>query len=171
MNCNEINSKLADLLFEPQGPAGVDPELALHLDNCGSCRGQLTELQATMALLDTWEAPEPNPYFMTRLNARLEEERQAAPAGWFERLRSRMMFGSRLTLRPVAAMAMTAVLLIGGGTYLGFNNWDAPVAPPQQTAVVHDLETLDNNAQLLDQLETLSDQSDQQTQGSQSNED
>ena len=32
-----------------------------------------------MALIDAWEAPEPNPYFMTRLNARLNEERQAPP--------------------------------------------------------------------------------------------
>jgi hypothetical protein len=28
--------------------------------------------------------------------------------------------------------------------------------PPGPTAVVHDLQTLDNNAQLLDQLETMS---------------
>jgi len=155
MNCNEINSKLADLLL---GPSGVneDSSLVLHLDGCESCRTQLKELRATMAMLDSWEAPEPNPYFMTRLNARLEEQRQATPANWFENLRSRLMFGSRMTLRPVAAMAMTAVLLVGGGTYLGLNNWEQPVAQPQQTAVVHDLQTLDNNAQLLDQLETMS---------------
>ena len=176
MTCNEINSKLADLLFEPvalnaEGLDVANAELHAHLAGCGSCREQLAELRATMALLDQWEAPAANPYFMTRLNARLEQERQAAPAGWFENLRSRLMFGSRLTLRPVAAMAMTAVLLIGGGTYLGLNNWDQPVAAPQQTAVVHDLETLDSNAQLLDQLETLSDQGSQaqgdQTQGTQ----
>ena len=162
MNCNEINSKLADLLFEPvetdaeKIAAQADNELRLHLDSCEACRAQLEGLRATMALLDTWNAPEPNPYFMTRLNARLAEERQGAPAGWLENLRMRLMFGSRLTLRPVAAMAMTAVLLIGGGTYLGLNSWEQPVVQPQQTAVVHDLQTLDNNAQLLDQLESLS---------------
>ena len=162
MNCNEINSKLADLLFDPvvvrDVETGSQPpdDLSLHLAGCESCRGLLNDLRSTMALLDTWEAPEPNPYFKTRLNARLEEERQAAPAGWFENFRSRLMFGSRLTLRPVAAMAMTGMLLIGGGTYLGLNNWEQPVAQPQQAAVVHDLQTLDNNAQLLDQLETLS---------------
>ena len=113
-----------------------------------------------MELLDRWQAPEPNPYFLTRLNARLDEERQAAPAGWFERLRVRLAYGSQLTLRPVAAMAMTAVLLIGGGTYLGMTNWKQTTAQPTDTAVVHDLQTLDNNAQLLDQLEILSEQSD-----------
>jgi predicted negative regulator of RcsB-dependent stress response len=58
-------------------------------------------------------------------------------------------------------MALTVAVLIGGGAYLGFNNWDqAVVQPPAQAAVVHDLQTLDNNAQLLDQLESLSGQND-----------
>jgi hypothetical protein len=36
-------------------------------------------------------------------------------------------------------------------------DWNHPAQPPAQTAVVHDLQTLDNNAQLLDQLESISD--------------
>jgi hypothetical protein len=160
MNCHELNSKLADLLLESDAAiAEVHQDELAHLADCADCRKQLDELRSTLALLDTWEAPEPNPYFMTRLNARLDEERQAAPAGWLERMRARFTYSSRITLRPVMAMAMTGVLLIGGGTYLGLNNWNPPVAPPQ-TAVVHDLQTLDNNAQLLDQLESLSDQGD-----------
>ncbi len=58
-------------------------------------------------------------------------------------------------VRPLAAMALTVMLLIGGGTYLGVTNWDQTANPPE-AAVVHDLQTLDSNAQLLDQLETLS---------------
>ena len=103
-----------------------------------------------------WEAPEPSPYFMTRLRARLDEERQAQPAGWFERLRARLVYGPQIMSRPLAAMALTVVLLLGGGAYLGMTNWDQPPAAPPQAAVVHDLQVLDNNAQLLDQLETLS---------------
>ena len=155
MNCNEMHSKLPDLLLDA---AAMNAEAEEHLAACGECREQFAELRATMALMDAWEAPEPNPYFMTRFAARLEEERQAAPAGWFERLRARLMYGSRMTLRPVMAMALTAAVLVGGGTYLEMGHLDAPVAPPPQAAVVHDLETLGNNAQLLDQLETLSDQ-------------
>jgi len=159
MNCHELNSKLADLLLESDAMiAEVHQDELAHLAECAECRTQLDELRATVALLDTWEAPEPNPYFMTRLNARLDEERQAAPASWLERMRARFTYGSRITLRPVAAMAMSALLLIGGGTYLGMN-WNPPATQPQ-TAVVHDLQTLDNNAQLLDQLESLSDQGD-----------
>ena len=161
MNCNDVNSKMADLLFEAdasQIDAKVNSEVDSHLANCSACRTQLEELRATMALLDAWEAPEPNPYFLTRLNARLDEEREAAPASWYEKLRARLVYGTRLTLRPVAAMALTVAVLISGGAYLGLSTWDQPPAP--QAAVVHDLQTMDNNAQLLDQLETLSTQND-----------
>jgi hypothetical protein len=53
-------------------------------------------------------------------------------------------------------MALTVVLLVGGGAYLGVTNWEQPPATPEPTAVVHDLQTLDSNAQVLDQLEVLS---------------
>ena len=151
--CTAMETKLADMLLAPEAaPAKV----STHVAACEPCSKELDELRATMALLDTWEAPEPTPYFMTRLNARLNEEREAAPADWFERLRARFTYGPPLHARPVAAMALTVVLLLGGGTYLGVTNWDQPVAAPPQAAVVHDLQLLDNNAQLLDQLESLS---------------
>jgi hypothetical protein len=137
-------------------PEAAPAKVTAHVADCDACRMELEELRATMALLDTWEVPEPNPYFLTRLNARLDDERQAAPAGWFERLRARFIYGPHLHARPMAAMAMTVVLLLGGGTYLGVTNWDQPAAPPPQAAVVHDLQVLDNNAQLLDQLESMS---------------
>jgi predicted anti-sigma-YlaC factor YlaD len=175
MNCNDMNAKLPELLFETeeQTAGQVDAmvnslngdSVQRHLAECTSCRRQLEELRMTMSLLDTWEAPEPNPYFLTRLSARLDEEREAAPAkwpmNWYEKLRARVIYGSRLGLRPVAVLALTVAVLVGGGAYLGLNDWDQPVAqPPAQAAVVHDLQTLDNNAQLLDQLESLSGQND-----------
>ena len=53
-------------------------------------------------------------------------------------------------------MALTVMLLVGGGAYLGVTDWMQPAQPPPQAAVVHDLQTLDNNAQVLDQMEALS---------------
>jgi anti-sigma factor RsiW len=148
-----MDAKLANLLLDPDAaPAKV----RAHVEGCDRCRAELAELRATMALLDTWKGPEPSPYFLTRLAARLDEEREAEPAGWFARLRARLVYGPRTHVRPLAAMALTLVLLIGGGTYLGITDWDQPPSPPGQAAVVHDLQLLDNNAQLLDQLETLS---------------
>lgn len=91
----------------------------------------------------------------------MREERKAAPAGWLERMRARLLYGQRLHARPLAAMALTALLILGGGAYLGVTNWEQPAVAPGQAAVVHDLETLDSNAQLLDQLESISGSSDQ----------
>jgi len=150
--CTAIESELANLLLAPET---VPAKVTAHVAECASCARELQDLRATMALMDSWQAPEPSPYFLTRLNARLDEEREAPPAGWFERLRARFAYGPQLHARPIAAMALTVVLLVGGGAYLGFTNWEQPTAPAQ-TAVVHDLQVLDNNDQLLDQLETIS---------------
>jgi anti-sigma factor RsiW len=153
-NCTGIESKLAEMLLDPEH---VPAKVEAHVASCESCREELAELRATMALLDTWQAPEPNPYFMTRLEARMREERAAAPASWIARVRARFTYGPAMHVRPLAAMALTVVLLLGGGTYLGVTNWDQqPVAQPGQAAVVHDLQTLDTNAQVLDQMEAMS---------------
>jgi len=157
-NCSEMETKLADLLLDAKSaPAKVQS----HVGECDKCQAELDELKATMNLLDAWEAPEPSPYFLTRLGAKMREEREAAPAGWFARsitrIRASIAYGSGLHVRPLAAMALTVMLLVGGGTYLGVTNWLEPVqAPPQNAAVVHDLQTLDSNAQVLDQMEALS---------------
>ena len=157
LNCAGMDEKLADLLLDPESaPAKVQ----LHLAGCAECRRELDELRATMNLLDTWKGPEPSPYFLTRFNARFDEERQAAPAGWLARLRARILFGEGMAVRPLAAMALTAVLLVAGGGYLDVTDWDQPPAAPEQAAVVHDLQTMDSNAQLLDELETISDSND-----------
>ena len=160
--CTEMEEKLADLLLDPS----VVPEnVTTHVAGCEDCRRQLEELRATMALMDTWEVPEPNPFFMTRFQARLDEERKAAPAGWagrmVERLRARILYGPQLHARPLAAMALTVLLFLGGGAYLGITNWEQQAPPSREAAVVGDLQTLDNNAQLLDQLENITDQPDE----------
>jgi hypothetical protein len=189
MNCNDVHDRMADLLFEgkyllfegkdplftpeeqktmvAKGKSGqqnsIAAEVESHLAACESCSQELAGLRATMTLLDDWKAPEPNPYFLTRLNARLGEQRASAPAGWarslFEKMRARVLYGTQVGMRPVAAMALTIMVLVGGGAYLGVNELKTPPAQPvAQAAVVDDLQTLDNNAQLLDQLESLSDQ-------------
>jgi hypothetical protein len=90
----------------------------------------------------------------------MREEREAEPArwpaSWIGQLRARFAYGPSMHVRPLAAMALTVMVLLGGGTYLGVTNWDQPAAAPGQAAVVNDLQLLDNNAQLLDQLEALS---------------
>jgi cytochrome c-type biogenesis protein CcmH/NrfG len=149
-----MDEKLATLLLDPEA---AQPEVFDHLKGCARCSRELDELRATMAVLDQWEAPEPDPYFLTRLEARLREVRAAEPAGWWGQLWVRVTGAGTPHLRPLAAMTMTFLLLVGGGAYLSVTNWDQPPAPEQTAVVVHDLQTMDSNAQLLDQLEALSD--------------
>jgi hypothetical protein len=152
--CTAMDEKLADMLLDPDAaPAKVKT----HVAECESCRRELDEMRATMAMMDAWTTPEPSPYFMTRVNARMREEREAPPQGWFQRIRARIAYGPPMHARPLAAMALTVMLLVGGGTYLGVTNVEQPQpkASPE-AAVVHDLQNLDSNAQVLDQLESLS---------------
>ena len=75
--CTAMEEKLAEMLLDPEAaPAKVKT----HVAECESCRKELEELRATMAAMDAWTAPEPSPYFMTRLGARMREEREAPPA-------------------------------------------------------------------------------------------
>ena len=156
-NCTGMDAGLAGLLLDPP-PAAA--KVQTHVAECDRCQSELEETKATMQLLDAWEAPEPSPYFLTRLGARMREEREAAPAGWLAgaiaRLRATVTYGSGLHARPLAALALTIMLLVGGGTYLGITDWmQSPQQSGQNEAVVHDLQTLDSNAQVLDQMEAL----------------
>ncbi len=162
-----MDGKLAELLLQPESTLGnasntASAAVRAHVAACEGCRRELDELRGTMALLDDWKAPEPNPYFLTRLGARLNEERTAEPAGWLrgrlDRLRARLVVGAGMHVRPLAARALTVALLVGGGAYLDVTDLEQPqaLAVTGQAAVVHDLQTMDNNAQLLDQLESLS---------------
>ena len=150
--------KLADMLLDP---AAADAKVKTHVAECTSCREELDELRATMGMMDEWSAPEPSPYFMTRLNARMREEREAPRQSWLQHIRDRFMYGPQMHAGPLAATAMTVLLLIGGGAYLGVTNVEQPMpqAAPE-AAVVHDLQTLDSNKQVLDQLEAISDNPD-----------
>ena len=66
----------------------------------------------------------------------------------------RLMFGSNAHLRPLAAGALAALLLIGGGTYAGLMSTH-PATPVVASATVKDLQSLDENAQVFQQMNTL----------------
>lgn len=160
MDCTTIRTRLADLLFDPEQ---VSASVQAHVAACARCRQEVEELRATMGLLDDWQTPAVSPFFMTRMEARLRAERDAEPAGWLARhivhFWNGLAFGPGANVRPVAALSLTVLLLLGSGTYMGMSDWSHQehAQAPVQTAVVNDLQTLDSNAQLLDRLEALSD--------------
>lgn len=110
-----------------------------------------------MALLDDWEAPEPTPWFDSRLMARFREEQQRAPSGWFARLRDRFQLGNPVGYRPMLAGAMALVLLAaGGGGYLEFSSMQRSAAA-NTSRTLQDLQVLDNNSQAIQQMDQLLD--------------
>jgi predicted anti-sigma-YlaC factor YlaD len=166
MNCNQVRELLPDLA------AGMDasppePEVEKHIASCADCAAHLRDLQKTMALLDEWQAPEPSPYFHTRLQARLREEMARPAAGW---LSTGWLSWLR---RPASAMSLAAVifagaLLVGSRSYISQTETIATKPPSlglpvQPGTAVGDLQALQRNDELyadfdvLDQLQVQDD--------------
>jgi len=134
MNCRDVRENLIELMTEGQ----ADPAVATHVKECGDCARELDSLRKTMALLDTWEAPEPSPYFLSRLQAHVREEQRKQPAGWLTWVR-----------QPWLATALAAVLVIGSGVYLGLSGLNmTPPTAGEKGLAVSDLESLDKNHDL-----------------------
>ncbi len=146
MNCNDIRENLIELLAD--GPAS--PEIRAHVAQCNACAQELESLRKTMSLLDEWEAPEPSPYFLTRMKAHAREERETSRSAVWTRLR-----------RPALAVSLAAVLAVGGVTY-------QMLRPPDvvDSGAVSDLESLDKNhdlyvnSDLVDEVAGLNQQQD-----------
>ncbi len=150
--CDEL--AVAEMLFEPEKASAA---VKSHVAECAACTKQLAELRTTMSLLDEWKVADASPYFMTRMGARLNEERRAEPKNVLVRIWNKLAYGPQRAVRPLAAMALTVMLLVGGGAYVGLSGvWEPQMPPSTNAAVVVDLQNLDSNAQLLDQLEAMS---------------
>lgn len=155
MICREVQKRLPDLLLDRER---VPVEVRAHVADCAECGKELRELEATMFLMDAWTAEEVSPYFDGKMAVRLREEQEAAPAGWLERMRARVMFGNSMSLRPLAAAALALMVAVGGGMYAGFANYGhQPQPTPAQSAspVIQDLQSLDENSQVFQQLNSM----------------
>jgi anti-sigma factor RsiW len=151
MNCTTCKAALPDLLLDPSAASAAARE---HMAACPDCAAEFAELQATFALLDTWEAPDISPYFDQKLAVRLREEQAAPPESWFERLRSRLLFNTGRQFRP-AMVGLMALLLIAGGGGVGISTLSHEHRPPTLSPTVNDLQILDNNQQALEQVDQL----------------
>jgi len=157
MNCNQIRKLLPDLAAGMDA-ATPDPEIEKHIASCAGCSAHLRELQKTMALLDEWQAPEPSPYFDTRMQARLREEMARPSAGWLSWMR-----------RPAWAMSLAAVLFAGalvvgivGRSYIATPEaikTEPPSLglPVQPGTAVGDLQALERNDELYADFDVLDD--------------
>jgi len=146
MTCHDIRESLPDLAA---GFGEVTPDVSEHLQDCGECAAMLNEFRQTMSVLDEWEAPEPSPFFETRLHARLREEMHKQPGfmQWFR--------------KPALALSF-AVLMVASVTlvYTGHES----TKPATETAkvietgsAVADLQALDKNDDLYSDFDVLDD--------------
>ncbi|MGD0416613.1 MAG: zf-HC2 domain-containing protein [Terriglobales bacterium] len=155
MNCNQIRELLPDLAAGMDA-ATLQPEVEKHIASCDDCAAHLRDLRKTMALLDEWQAPEPSPYFDTRLQARLREEMARPQAAWFGWLR-----------RPAWAMSLAAVifagaLVVGNKSYISQTEAIATRPPSlglpvQPGTAVGDLQALERNDELYADFDVLDD--------------
>jgi hypothetical protein len=157
MNCNQIREVMPDLAA---GMDAVTPEVSRHIASCEKCAAHFQELQKTMALLDEWQAPEPSPYFDTRMQARLREEMARPQTGWFH-----------WRLRPAWVLSLSAILFVGAlGIGIGVSNKlyfsqidtiatkpPSPGLPVQPGTAVGDLQALDSNNDLYADFDVLDD--------------
>ncbi len=157
--CRSIEAKLPallpDLLLDP---AAVPAPARQHLDTCPACRTlvdrELAAHQSTFQLLDSWDAPELTPYFHSRMSALLREEQQRSRPNLVERMRSWFLL-TNLNMKPMAGAAALGLLLaIGGGAYLDLTQ-NQPAPLPQASATIRDLQSLDENAQVFQQMNQL----------------
>jgi anti-sigma factor RsiW len=153
MNCKLCHAALPNLLLEPA--ASENAAARDHIAACAACAHQLATLQATLSLLDTWQAPEISPYFDQKLAVRFREAQSAPSEGWFQRLKTRLLFNTGRHLRPALAGALALVLIVGGGSF-GIANFQRP-RPVQVSAAVNDLQLLQKNEQALQQIDQLLD--------------
>ncbi len=156
MKCEQLRQEFIEVVLS--GMQSVSPETQEHLRSCPACAGELASLQRTMGLLDEWQAPEPTPYFATRLQARMREETLSPTRDWFAWLR-----------RPALA-AVAAVLIAVGVGLLELNpfNHDSNTLATKDGNVVRvnapgtavsDLQYLDKNADLFADFDALDGQS------------
>lgn len=144
MKCEEVR----ELMMDAVGGVEADPRMTEHLRGCPACASKLEDMRKTMALLDEWQAPEPSPYFDTRLQARLREEAAKPAASWWQWFRN-----------PALAVSLALMMMIAGGVSFFTKNDQPPVpmitAPPGTP--VGDLQQLDKNHEIYADFDVLDD--------------
>jgi anti-sigma factor RsiW len=155
MNCEKLRPELMEAVLS--GPEKMSSGLREHLHSCTACSEELSSFQHTMALLDEWQAPEPSPYFASRLRARVREEAPKSSFPWLGWIR-----------RPMVATAAVALVALGAGLLeTGHFNLgrvtvagnDGVVRSTAPETAVGDLQYLDGHADLFLEFDALDGQS------------
>jgi predicted anti-sigma-YlaC factor YlaD len=147
MTCKEAREHMLEAA--PEKVAGLDE----HLRACTNCAQEWDAMRQTMALLDEWEAPEPSPYFDSRLRARLREA-AAEPRSWLEWLR-----------KPAIAFALAVLMVVGitifrnapGHQEIAKAPNSRPTTVSQTGTAIGDLQELEHDGDMYANFDVLDD--------------
>jgi hypothetical protein len=146
MTCKEAREYMLDVAQE-NAAARLDE----HLRGCASCTQELRSMRQTMVLLDEWEAPEPSPYFDSRLRARLREA-AAEPRSWLGWLR-----------KPAIAFALALLMVVSitifrnAPDHSDITKGPKPPVTIQTGTAVSDLQELEHDGDMYANFDMLDD--------------
>ncbi|MEN8116620.1 MAG: zf-HC2 domain-containing protein [Bacteroidota bacterium] len=109
MNCKKVHSKLIFFL-DKELPAGEMKQVQEHINECAECALFYDEMKKTLDVLEVDKKVDENPFFYTRVKARLEKE-EAAPE----------KAGRPVLARVLQPVMFSVILLLGiyGGFKMG----------------------------------------------------
>ncbi len=111
MKCNKVHSKLIFFL-EKELPVSEMEQVRKHLDECSECALFAAEMENTLRILESDKVTDENPFFFTRVKARLEKQSQEVPVA------------RPVLVRILQPVAFSIILLLG--IYGGFKLGQAP---------------------------------------------
>ncbi len=124
MNCNKIHKNLIFFL-EGELPTEEMQAIEAHLVECPTCASFADDMNRTLGILNQEKTPKLNPFFYTRVNARLEQSQQ-------------IPITKPIFIRLVQPVAFSLLLL--AGIYTGFKLGDTSTL--QNTAMVTEQEMI-----------------------------
>jgi anti-sigma factor RsiW len=145
MNCTQVRELLPDLAAGMNIDKGTE-DVQTHISSCSACAAKLQGFRQTMALLDQWQAPDPGPYFDTRLGARIREEIARPAAGWLHWLRRPALAASLAVVVVAGALVVSnrAILFPGDAEKLAISI-PVPGVPAEPGTAVGDLQALEKH--------------------------
>jgi anti-sigma factor RsiW len=113
MKCKNVHSKLIFFL-EKELPVSEMEQVQQHLDECSECALFAAEMKNTLQILDSDKVNDENPFFFTRVKARLEKQDEEQPVS------------RPVLIRVLQPVAFSIILLLG--IYGGFKLGETPNA-------------------------------------------
>lgn len=79
MKCKTLHTKII-FFIDGELPSTEMEQMKIHFSECNECAAFAEEMKKTLAIIDNEKVPQLNPYFYTRVKARLENQAENVTA-------------------------------------------------------------------------------------------